>query len=51
MRVIWRLALTLGVLAAIAEAATPQPAQIVLLLALVLVLVALVRLADLGGER
>ena len=51
MRVIWRLALTLGILAALTESATPAPAQLVVLLALGLVLVALVRLADLGGER
>ena len=51
MRVIWRLALTLGILAVLAESATPVPAQIVVLLALGLVLVALVRLADLGGEQ
>ena len=51
MRVIWRLALTLGVLAALAESMTPEPAQVVVFAALLLVLVALVRLADLGGER
>jgi hypothetical protein len=47
----WRTVLAVGVLVAFAEAATPTPSQGVLLLALLLVLAALLALADLRGEQ